>query len=213
MEQSFKELKDSLARRILIMDGAMGTRIQAFGLSAESFHRGRFASWPVSLVGNNDILSLTAPEVITDIHRLYIEAGADIIATNTFSSNRISQQEYGCSDIAAEMAREGARLARLAANEKTAQTPRPPLGGETVNGQWSMTEGFMWPARWDPRQSRLPCLPTWAMPRGEPFLSMKWPILIASRHWLSSKAVPISSSWRLATTPSTRRLLSLPSAT
>ncbi len=138
MEQSFKELKDSLARRILIMDGAMGTRIQAFGLSAESFHRGRFASWPVSLVGNNDILSLTAPEVITDIHRLYIEAGADIIATNTFSSNRISQQEYGCSDIAAEMAREGARLARLAANEKTAQTPRPPLGGETVNGQWSM---------------------------------------------------------------------------
>ena len=138
MEQTFKELKDSLARRILIMDGAMGTRIQAFGLSAESFHRGRFASWPVSLVGNNDILSLTAPEVITDIHRLYIEAGADIIATNTFSSNRISQQEYGCSDIAAEMAREGARLARLAANEKTAQTPRPPLGGETVNGQWSM---------------------------------------------------------------------------
>ena len=138
MEQTFKELKDSLTRRILIMDGAMGTRIQAFGLSAESFHRGRFASWPVSLVGNNDILSLTAPEVITDIHRLYIEAGADIIATNTFSSNRISQQEYGCSDIAAEMAREGARLARLAANEKTAQTPRPPLGGETVNGQWSM---------------------------------------------------------------------------
>ena len=138
MEQTFKELKDSLARRILIMDGAMGTRIQAFGLSAESFHRGRFASWPVSLVGNNDILSLTAPEVITDIHRLYIEAGADIIATNTFSSNRISQKEYGCSDIAAEMAREGARLARLAANEKTAQTPRPPLGGETVNGQWSM---------------------------------------------------------------------------
>ena len=140
MEQTFKELKDSLARRILIMDGAMGTRIQAFGLSAESFHRGRFASWPVSLVGNNDILSLTAPEVITDIHRLYIEAGADIIATNTFSSNRISQQEYGCSDIAAEMAREGARLARLAANEKTAQTPRPPLGGETVNGQWSMVK-------------------------------------------------------------------------
>ncbi len=138
MEQTFKELKDSLARRILIMDGAMGTRIQAFGLSAESFHRGRFASWPVSLVGNNDILSLTAPEVITDIHRLYIEAGADIIATNTFSSNRISQKEYGCSGIAAEMAREGARLARLAANEKTAQTPRPPLGGETVNGQWSM---------------------------------------------------------------------------
>ena len=119
MQQTFKEIKEQLARRILILDGAMGTRIQAFGLSAESFHRGKFASWPVSLVGNNDILSITAPDVIKQIHQLYIEAGADIIATNTFSSNRISQQEYGCSDIAAEMAREGARLARLAADGQT----------------------------------------------------------------------------------------------
>ena len=116
MEQTFKEIRDQLARRILVMDGAMGTRIQAFGLPAESFHRGKFASWPVSLVGNNDILNLTTPETICQIHHLYIEAGADIIATNTFSSNRISQQEYGCSDIAAEMAREGARLARLVAD-------------------------------------------------------------------------------------------------
>ena len=119
MEQTFKEIRDQLARRILVMDGAMGTRIQAFGLPAESFHRGKFASWPVSLVGNNDILNLTAPETICQIHHLYIEAGADIIATNTFSSNRISQQEYGCSDIAAEMAREGARLARLVADGQT----------------------------------------------------------------------------------------------
>ena len=117
MEQTFKEIRDLLARRILIMDGAMGTRIQAFGLSAESFHRGKFASWPVSLVGNNDVLCLTEPDVIKDIHRLYIKAGANIIATNTFSSNRISQQEYGCSDIAKEMAREGARLARQVADE------------------------------------------------------------------------------------------------
>ncbi len=126
MEQTFKEIRDCLARRILIMDGAMGTRIQAFGLPAESFHKGRFASWPVSLVGNNDVLCLTAPEVIKDIHRLYIEAGADIIATNTFSSNRISQQEYGCADIAAEMAREGARLARQVADRPT---PNPSLVG------------------------------------------------------------------------------------
>ena len=105
-----------MARRILIMDGAMGTRIQAFGLSAESFHKGRFASWPVSLAGNNDVLCLTEPEVIKQIHRLYIEAGADIIATNTFSSNRISQQEYACSEVAAEMAREGASLARQVAD-------------------------------------------------------------------------------------------------
>ena len=128
MEQTFKEIRDCLARRILIMDGAMGTRIQAFGLSAESFHRGRFASWPVSLVGNNDVLCLTAPEVIKDIHRLYIEAGADIIATNTFSSNRISQQEYGCAEIAHEMAREGARLAREVADSQTLSNS--PLRGE-----------------------------------------------------------------------------------
>ena len=128
MEQTFKEIRDQLARRILVMDGAMGTRIQAFGLPAESFHRGKFASWPVSLVGNNDILNLTAPETICQIHHLYIEAGADIIATNTFSSNRISQQEYGCSDIAAEMAREGARLARLVADGQTLSNS--PLKGE-----------------------------------------------------------------------------------
>ena len=116
MEQTFREIRDCLAQRILVMDGAMGTRIQAFGLPAESFHKGRFKDWRVSLVGNNDVLCLTAPEVIADIHRLYIEAGADIIATNTFSSNRISQQEYHCSDYASEMAREGARIARQVAD-------------------------------------------------------------------------------------------------
>ena len=117
MEQTFKDIKEQLARRILILDGAMGTRIQAFGLAPDSFHRGRFASWPVSLAGNNDVLCLTEPEVIKDIHRLYIEAGADIIATNTFSSNRISQREYACEDVAADMAREGARIARQVADE------------------------------------------------------------------------------------------------
>ena len=126
MEQTFKEIRDCIARRIMILDGAMGTRIQACGLTAESFHRGRFEHWPVSLVGNNDVLCLTAPEVIKDIHRRYIEAGADIIATNTFSSNRISQQEYGCADIAHEMAREGARLARQVADRPT---PSPSLAG------------------------------------------------------------------------------------
>ena len=116
MEQTFKEIRDCIRERILIMDGAMGTRIQAFGLPAESFHRGRFEDWRVSLVGNNDVLCLTAPEVVADIHRLYIEAGADIIATNTFSSNHISQQEYHCSEFASEMAHEGARIARQVAD-------------------------------------------------------------------------------------------------
>ena len=128
MEQTFKDIRNLLAQRILILDGAMGTKIQQFGLSAEHFHGKRFASHPVSLAGNNDILCLTAPDVVKDIHRLYIEAGADIIATNTFSSNRISQQEYGCADIAAEMAREGARLARQVADEASL------LGGRSEGG-------------------------------------------------------------------------------
>ena len=141
MEQTFKDIRDLLAQRILILDGAMGTKIQQFGLSAEHFHGKRFASHPVSLAGNNDILCLTAPEVVKDIHRLYIEAGADIIATNTFSSNRISQQEYGCADIAAEMAREGARLARQVADAFGGQRTTDNGQRTTVNAQRSMVNG------------------------------------------------------------------------
>ena len=105
-----------LQERILILDGAMGTKIQSLGLTAESYHQGLFAGWPVSLVGNNDVLCLTAPDVIKRIHEQYIEAGADIITTNTFSANRISQKEYGCEEQAREMALAGARLARQAAD-------------------------------------------------------------------------------------------------
>ena len=181
MEQTFKDIRNLLAQRILILDGAMGTKIQQFGLSAEHFHGKRFASHPVSLAGNNDILCLTAPDVVKDIHRLYIEAGADIIATNTFSSNRISQQEYGCADIAAEMAREGARLARQVADafggqrsmdnrqQTTDNGQRTMLNGQwsmvnaqrsTVNGQQTMKEEFSWPVPWDLRQSRCLLPPT-----------------------------------------------------
>ena len=111
-----------LQERILILDGAMGTKIQSQGLTAESYHQGQFAGWPVSLVGNNDVLCLTAPDVIKRIHEQYIEAGADIITTNTFSANRISQKEYGCEDQAREMALAGARIARQAANAFSHQT-------------------------------------------------------------------------------------------
>ena len=109
-------ITDCLKERILILDGAMGTLIQSAGLSADTFHRGRFADWPVSLTGNNDVLCLTDPDVISDIHRRYIAAGADIITTDTFSANRISQHEYGCEEMAREMALEGARIARQAAD-------------------------------------------------------------------------------------------------
>lgn len=110
------DIRESLQERILILDGAMGTLIQSLALDGSMFHRGPFADWPVSLVGNNDVLCLTAPEVITDIHRRYIAAGADIITTNTFSANRISQREYHCESQAREMAMEGARIARKVAD-------------------------------------------------------------------------------------------------
>ena len=93
-------IEEQLHQRILILDGAMGTKIQSLGLT-----------------GNNDALCLTQPDVIANIHRQYIEAGADIISTNTFSSNRISQQEYGMEDKARQMAFEGARIARRVADE------------------------------------------------------------------------------------------------
>ena len=110
------DIREALQQRILILDGAMGTIIQSLGLSGQSYHKGRLANWPVSLVGNNDVLNLSSPDVIEQIHRRYVEAGADIIETNTFSSNRISQQEYGCEQLVAEMAREGARIARRVAD-------------------------------------------------------------------------------------------------
>lgn len=114
-----KELTNVLHQRILILDGAMGTKIQSYGLTASDYHREQFAHWRVSLFGNNDVLSITAPQVIADIHRCYINAGADIISTNTFSSNRISQHEYACEEEARAMALEGALLARRVADEAT----------------------------------------------------------------------------------------------
>ena len=116
MTKHTTDIREALQQRILILDGAMGTRIQALGLTADSFHGDRFAKWPVPLTGNNDLLCLTSPDIIAAIHQSYIDAGADIITTNTFSSNRISQQEYGCSDIASEMAFAGAQLARRVAD-------------------------------------------------------------------------------------------------
>lgn len=112
-------IRESLQERILILDGAMGTMIQSLCLPGKTFHRGKFYNWQQSLVGNNEVLNLTAPEVVGSIHRKYISAGADIITTNTFSANLISQHEYGCEELASEMAVAGARIARQAADECT----------------------------------------------------------------------------------------------
>lgn len=106
-----------IKEKILILDGAMGTMIQKHGLLEDDYHDGPFKTCNKDLKGNNECLNLTRPEIIKSIHQEYIAAGADIIETNTFSANRISQKEYGCEDLAAVMAYEGARLAREAADE------------------------------------------------------------------------------------------------
>ena len=108
--------------KIYILDGAMGTMIQKFGLSEDDYHCGPFSGCVKELRGNNECLNLTRPEIIKAIHKEYIEAGADIIETNTFSANRISQSEYRCEDFASDMAFEGARLAREAADEVMASS-------------------------------------------------------------------------------------------
>jgi 5-methyltetrahydrofolate--homocysteine methyltransferase len=120
------ELTAALRDRILVLDGAMGTAIQR-DLPDESGYRGeRFADWPSDVRGNTDLLTLTLPEVISGIHREYLEAGADIIETNTFGANAISQSDYGMEELALEMNLGAARLARREADAMTARTPDRP---------------------------------------------------------------------------------------
>ena len=119
------ELKELIKERILILDGAMGTMIQSYGLTEGDFRGSRFYDFKGQMKGNNDVLNLTRPDIVSDIHRRYLQAGADIIETNTFSSQRISEADYNLEECAREMALEGARLARQAADEfSTEEKPR-----------------------------------------------------------------------------------------
>src|SRR5215212_8350381 len=115
-----------LKQRILVLDCAMGTMIQGYGLSEEDYRGKRFAEHPRDLKGNNDLLSLTQPHVIRSIHEAVLEVGADIIETNTFNATAISQSDYATEDFAYEMNREAARLAREAADGFTGRTPDKP---------------------------------------------------------------------------------------
>lgn len=118
-------LKEILQKRILVLDGAMGTMIQRYNLSEEDFRGTRFASHPRQLKGNNDILVLTRPDIIRGIHEKYLIAGADIIETNTFNANEISQADYGCEALCYEINREAVRLAREVADRySTPEKPR-----------------------------------------------------------------------------------------
>ena len=119
-------LKEEAKKRILLLDGAWGVMIQGYGLSEEDFRGSRFGNHAHDLKGNNDLLTLTRPDIVSDIARAYLDAGADIIETNTFNSTAISQADYRLEHLVAELNEEGARLARTICNEAETRT-RPRL--------------------------------------------------------------------------------------
>src|SRR6266581_1908061 len=118
-----EELSALLERRILILDGAMGTTIQGYRLSEADFRGERFVRSARDLKGDNDLLSLTSPKVIREIHDQYLEAGADIIETNTFNSNAPSQADYGLERLVYELNHAAAKLARDAAERFSERDP------------------------------------------------------------------------------------------
>src|SRR5258708_36185983 len=118
------ELERLLRERIVLLDGAMGTMIQSYGLDEAAFRGERFRAWPKDLKGLNDLLNLTRPAVIEEIHRQYLQAGADIIETNTFNAQSISLADYGMESLGYEISKAGAECARRAADHVMASQPR-----------------------------------------------------------------------------------------
>jgi len=121
-----KDIKEILKERILILDGAMGTMLQRYKFQEEDFRGERFKDWEHPLQGNNDLLSLTQPEAIAEIHRKYFAAGADIVETNTFSSTTIAMADYYMEDLVYELNYESARIAKMVADEFTKNEPNKP---------------------------------------------------------------------------------------
>ncbi len=124
--ERLSRLESLLQERILILDGAMGTMIQRYKLGEKDYRGERFASWAHELKGNNDLLTLTQPKIIRDIHAAYLDAGADILETNTFNSQSISMADHKMEELAYELNREGARLARAVADEFEKKNPHKP---------------------------------------------------------------------------------------
>src|SRR5881396_657774 len=116
MQEARKRLEAILAERIAVLDGSWGVLIQKQVRGEEAYRGERFRDHPRDVAGDPDLLNLTRPEVVLDIHRAYFEAGADIATTNTFTATTIGQADYGLQDFAAEMSYDGARLAREVAN-------------------------------------------------------------------------------------------------
>ncbi|MEO6698011.1 MAG: homocysteine S-methyltransferase family protein, partial [Paraperlucidibaca sp.] len=131
--------EQQLAQRILILDGGMGTMIQQRRLSEEQYRGERFADWPRDVKGNNDLLVLTQPEIIAEIHAAYLAAGADIIETNSFNGTQVSMADYGMETLARELNFEAAALARRVADEFTAREPHKPRYVAGVIGPTSRT--------------------------------------------------------------------------
>ncbi len=123
---SYSVLEQQLAQRILILDGAMGTMIQAYKFEEQDYRGERFADWHLDVKGNNDMLVLTQPEIIKAIHREYLAAGADIIETNTFNATTIAMADYDMQAFSAEINLEAAKIARQVADEFTAKEPHKP---------------------------------------------------------------------------------------
>jgi len=139
MPNKLEQLKAALEQRILILDGAMGTMIQKYKLEEEDYRGERFADWHILIKGNNDLLSLTQPKIIEQIHREYLEAGADIIETNTFNSTTISMEDYEMAKFSREINLESAKLARKVCDEIQAKDPSKPRYVAGVLGPTSKT--------------------------------------------------------------------------
>jgi len=120
------DIKQEIQKRILVLDGAMGTMLQRYKFTEEDFRGERFKDYPTSLKGNNDLLSLTQPEAIAEVHRLYFEAGADIVETNTFSGTSIAMADYNMEDLVYELNFESAKIARKVADQFTKVNPEKP---------------------------------------------------------------------------------------
>ncbi|TXR53760.1 methionine synthase [Reinekea thalattae] len=134
-----QQLHAAIKDRILILDGAMGSLIQSYQLEEQDYRGDRFADWNSDIKGNNDLLSITQPEIIKTIHKAYLDAGADIIETNTFNSTEVSQADYNMQELAFELNKQGAAIARQVCDEKSLETPDKPRWVAGVLGPTSKT--------------------------------------------------------------------------
>ena len=172
-------LEPLLARRILVLDGAMGTMIQGYGLGEREYRGERFPDWPRDVKGNSDLLCLTQPQIIREIHGAYLEAGADIIETNSFTSNYPSQADYGMEELVYELNLAAATLAREAADEFERRGSRD----AALRGR----------ARWGPPTAPPPCRPTSTIRRRGTSPSTSWWRPTTKRRAASSTAGPTCS--------------------